>query len=70
MVGTVQRETVCTLEIWAEALNGSPDQLDNYKSKEIRDIMTRLTDWQHQGNKKKTIKPYGRQKYFKRRDEA
>ena len=70
LVGTVQRETVCTLEIWAEALNGSPDQLDNYKSKEIRDIMTRLTDWQHQGNKKKTIKPYGRQKYFKRRDEA
>ena len=65
-LGTVQRETVCTLEIWAEALNGSPDRLDRYASKEIRDIMASLKGWRHQGNFKATFKPYGRQRYYKR----
>ena len=67
--GTVQRQTVCTLEIWAEALNGSPDRLDRYAAKEIRDIMQGMKGWQHQGNKQTTIKPYGRQKHFKRRSD-
>ena len=67
--GTVQRQTVCTLEIWAEALNGSPDRLDRYAAKEIRDIMQGMRDWQHQGNKQTTIKPYGRQRHFKRRSD-
>ncbi len=66
-LGTVQRETVCTLEIWAEALNGSPDRLDRYASKEVRDIMAGLKDWSHQGDLKTTVKPYGRQRYYKRR---
>lgn len=64
--GTVQRETVCTLEIWAEALNGSPDRLDRYAAKEIRDIMAHMPDWRHQGNRKTTIKPYGRQRHYER----
>ena len=67
--GTVQRQTVCTLEIWAEALNGSPDRLDRYAAKEIRDLMQGMKDWQHQGNKLTTIKPYGRQRHFKRRSD-
>jgi len=66
--GTTQRQTACTLEIWAEALSGNPDKLDRYAAKEIRDIMNSLTDWRHQGNKQITAKPYGRQRYFKRKD--
>ena len=68
--GTTRRETVCTLEIWAEALGGNPDKLDRYAAKEIRDIMAGLPEWRHQGNAKKTIKPYGRQRYFERRTEG
>lgn len=65
-VGTVQRETVCTLEIWAEALGGNPDKMDRYASKEIRDIMAGLPNWRHQGNDRPSFGPYGRQRYYKR----
>lgn len=67
-VGTVKRRTVCTLEIWAEALNGNPDKLDRYAAKEIRDIMATLPDWRHKGNARTTARPYGRQRYYERRD--
>lgn len=66
--GTVPRERVCSFEIWAEALGQSPDRLDRYASKEVRDIMSKLPQWRHQGNAKCTIKPYGFQRYYKRED--
>lgn len=65
--GVVQRQTVCTLEIWAEALGGNPDKLDRYAAKEIRDIMASLPDWRHRGNNRITARPYGRQRYYERR---
>ena len=68
--GTVKRQTVCTLEIFAEALGGNPERIDRYSSKEIRDIMDKLPEWQHQGNRKITCEPYGRQRYFMRRDDS
>ena len=66
--GTVKRQTVCTLEVWAEALGGNPDKLDRYAAKEIRDIMATLPDWKHKGNARTTARPYGRQRYYERRD--
>lgn len=65
-VGTVKRQTVSTVEIWAEALGGNPDRLDRYAGKEIRDIMAKLPGWRHRGGQKRTIKPYGRQRYYER----
>lgn len=67
-VGNVPRETICTFEIWAEALGQNPDRLDRYASKEVRDIMERLPKWRHQGNLKVTTKLYGRQRYYKKED--
>lgn len=64
--GTVKRETVCTLEIWAEALGQNPDRLDRYATKEVSDIMARLPEWRHQGNAKITARLYGRQRYYKK----
>lgn len=64
--GTEPRTFVCTMELWTEALGGHPDKLDRYGSKEIRDIMSKLTEWKHRGNKKITFKQYGRQRYFER----
>ena len=69
-VGTIERTTVCTLEIWVEALGGNPDRLDRYGAKEIRDIMASLPEWRHQGNKRITAHPYGRQRYFERRSKT
>jgi hypothetical protein len=64
--GVTQRQTVCILEIWAEALSGNPDKLDRYAIKEIQDIMTKLPEWRRSGNKRTTIRPYGRQRYYER----
>lgn len=64
--GTHRRTTVCTLEIWVEALNGNPDKLDRYAAKEIRDIMATLPEWRHRGNKRITTGAYGRQRYYER----
>jgi hypothetical protein len=67
--GTTKRQTVCILEIWAEALSGNPDKLDRYAIKEIRDIMTGLPEWKRSGNKRATIRPYGRQRYYERTEQ-
>lgn len=64
--GTVERSTVCTLEIWAEALGQSPDRMDRYASAEVREIMMKLPQWRHQGHAKITAGPYGRQRYYKK----
>lgn len=66
--GTVKRTTVCTLEIWVEALGGNPDRIDRYSAKEIRDIMAGLPEWAHQGNSRPYFKNYGRQRYYARRE--
>lgn len=65
-MGTVERTAVCTLEIWAEALNGNPDKFDRYIGKEIRDIMANIPGWRHGGGNKRMRKPYGRQRYYER----
>ena len=68
--GVTPRQTVCILEIWAEALNGNPDKLDRYAIKEIRDIMTGMKDWKRANNQRLTIKPYGRQRYYERSEQG
>lgn len=65
--GTEQRQTVCTLEIWAEALGRNPDRLDRYGSKEVRDIMANLPGWRYQGDGLRRFRIYGRQRYYARR---
>lgn len=62
--GTVPRKTVCAYEIWCEALNQPQEKLDYRAGKELRDIMTKLSDWNYRGNERLTIHPYGRQKYY------
>ena len=64
--GTIERTTVCAVEIWAEALGGNPDKMDRYAIKEIRDIMAGIQGWRRMGNLKVVAKPYGRQKYWRR----
>ena len=67
-VGSVERSTVCTLEIWAEALGQSPDRMDRYAVQEVRDILEKMPRWRHQGNLKISAGPYGRQRYYKKED--
>lgn len=68
-IGTVRRDIVCTMEIWAEALGQNPDKYDRYGGKEIRDIMACISDWKFRGrNSNRIIRPYGRQRYYERRE--
>ena len=64
--GTEERQTVCSLEIWAEALGQSPDKMDRYAGKEVRDIMAKLHEWKHQGGALITARPYGRQRHYRK----
>ena len=68
-VGVTKRQTVSIIEIWAEALGGNPDRMDRYAIKEVRDIMATMPGWKRMGNLKLLVKPYGRQKYYKRGNE-
>ncbi len=68
--GVSQRQIVCTLEIWTEALNGNPDKLDRYAIKEISDIMAGMKGWARAKGQRTTIKPYGRQRYYERTEKA
>ena len=64
--GTVRRDTVTVLEIWVEALGNSPDRLDRYAAKDLRDIMNAMPGWVSSNGKQRTFKLYGRQRYYKR----
>lgn len=67
-VGTVRRETVCTAEIWAEALDRDLRKFDRYAGMKIRAIMGKLPEWEVvPRGLLKTFKPYGRQRFFKRK---
>lgn len=64
--GTVPRQTVCAMEVWAEALGQNPDKADRFAIKEVRDVMAQLPAWRRQGNARISTKLYGRQRYYKK----
>ena len=64
--GTIRRATVCTMEIYCEALGKDPAKLDNYELRMISQILAKFPDWEYQGGKVKRIKHYKRQRYYKR----
>lgn len=43
--GSVQRERVCTLEIWCEVMGGDRKNLQNAKAREIIDILQSIKGW-------------------------
>lgn len=68
VIGEHVRNTVCSMEIWAEALGGNPDRLDRYGIKDINAIMQTMPGWVSAGDKMITT-IYGRQRYYRRRGE-
>lgn len=64
--GTVRRRYVCTLELWVEALGQKRAAFERHKGKEIGEIMSKMDGWVYRGDKTKTRKPYGYQRYFER----
>ena len=64
--GTVQRQTVCNLEIWAEALGRDTGRFDRYAAMEMGDIMNCMPGWRRSKKGTKAHPPYGSQRYYER----
>lgn len=65
--GTHPRETVTHVEIWAEALGGDPSKLDRIAVKDLQGVMAGLPGWQYCQESKKRVRPYGVQRFYRRR---
>lgn len=63
-VGTVQRDSVCNIEIWCECLGKEKKDADRYKTREIGQIL-RAIGWVAV-NSTKSFGTYGQHRYFER----
>ena len=59
-VGTVERESVCVLEIWAECFGNDPNRITRKDSFEISRLLKGLRGWKFDGSKRSKL--YGKQK--------
>ena len=62
--GTINRETVTNMEIFAECLGQDPARMKKQDSYEISSIMSRIDGWNRSAGKKNT--PYGRQRFYEK----
>ena len=66
-VGTVQREFVCTAEIWCECLGKDKNDMTRYNTKDINNLMMSLPKWEFVSSTK-NFPIYGKQRFYKRKD--
>ncbi len=62
----VERDRVCVLEIWCEALGGNQNNLTNLVSRDINSWMDMIPGWKRSGKVLTCGKLYGRQRAFLR----
>lgn len=62
----LKRTRVCALEIWVELLEGDPKNLQWAMSRQITEVMRKITGWEEIGRKIFTS-PYGRQRCFEKK---
>lgn len=65
--GTERRNFVCVNEIWEECLNMPLKDLNNYKAKDVINIMKKIAGWERRETRR-NFPPYGGQRYFARMD--
>jgi hypothetical protein len=71
-VGTVKRDRVCNLELWAECFGKDPTAIKKQDSYELTAIMTKMEGWKrYEGNKTGKLRcpPYGTQLVYVRDEE-
>ena len=62
--GTVQRGSVCNMEIWCECFGKDAASMKKADSYEIAAIMQKIGNWSKVG--RETVPLYGRQRVYKR----
>lgn len=71
-VGTVKRDRVCNMELWAECFGKDPTAIKKQDSYELTAIMTKMEGWKrYEGNKTGKLRcpPYGTQLVYVREEE-
>ena len=63
LIGEVERETVCTLEIWCELFGKEPSAMKRIDSYEINTIMRKIDGWE-QSDDRIRLPLYGQQRVF------
>lgn len=63
--GTEERERVCALEVWVEAMNGVPKAMGRIQANEINNVLRNLPGWEPMRSNGR-FGPYGSQRGFKR----
>jgi len=63
--GTEPRDRVCALEVWVEAMNGSPKAMGRMQAMEINNVLRNMPGWEPFRGVKK-FGPYGVQRGFYR----
>ena len=64
--GTRERTKVCVREILAEVFNTPDHKIDNYRAKEINDVLRSFDDWEYKGSMR-FYGPYGRGRGYVRK---
>lgn len=67
--GTKLRTTVCVAEIWCECLENEKNDMRQWKTKDINDILRGMEEW-IPNKSTKTYSIYGKQRYYTRSDWA
>lgn len=65
--GTIERDRVCVLEVWCEALGGDPKTLTGMMSREINNILRSFPEWEEKKSVQRFGKLYGRQRGFSKK---
>jgi predicted P-loop ATPase len=65
--GSVQRDFVCTAEIWCECLGKDKNDMTRYNTKDINSLMASLPNWEFVSSTK-NFPIYGKQRFYKRKD--
>lgn len=63
--GTIQRQTVCNMEIWCECFGKDGSIMQTKDSYAIASIMKKIEGWERTGNR--TVAIYGRQRLYTRK---
>lgn len=66
--GTVTRYKICVAEIWCECLCKDRTDMTRYNTRAINDLLKSLKGWEFVSSTS-NFKNYGKQKYFRRKDE-
>ncbi len=61
--GTIERDKVCSIEIWTELLGGDPKRFPPFERREINDVLRRMPGWK-MANTLRFGETYGRQRGY------